>query len=68
MARSGQVGRELSGLDYLPVVFWDGSGGQDRILLCSPTGLVTCYIVQTGLEFMAVWSSCLLALEVLGLQ
>lgn len=27
MTRLGQVGRELSGLDYLPVlVFWDGWG------------------------------------------
>jgi len=56
MARSGQVGRELSGPDYLPVlVFWEREGGKG-----------SCYIVQTALRIHG--SRLALASQVLRLQ
>lgn len=56
MAGSGQVGRELSGPDYLCVlVFWERK-----------SGIGSCYIVQAGLRIHGNLPA--LALQVLGLQ
>lgn len=56
MARSGQVGRELSQALTTCLCLSFGRGRVDRILLCSPdwSGNLI-YIVQAGLELMAVF-------------